>query len=460
MAHVVIIGGGMSGMSLAWYLKNLKPDWQLSLLEAEDRPGGKAWTEYRQGFVIERGVNGVLDNKPWTLDLAAELGVRPLRSRKASAKRFIIRNDTLMDLPSSGKAFLSSRLLSLSGKLRLLREVFVRQGNELVDESLEEFATRRLGREAFEYLIDPMASGIYAGNPSRLSLKSCFPRIHELEREYGSLIRAMIRLQIAARRKRRKGPSAGPGGVLTSFREGMGELVDALKQALSDDIKLACKAKVVRRSEGKWLVELEDASVMEASHLVISCPAYAASRLLEKVCPAISEICAHIEYPPIAVVAFGVSKKAMSNNLDGFGFLSPHVEKRRILGALWDSSVFDGRAPQGYHLVRCLIGGMRDRHCLSRTDAELEDWAYKELKELCGLRKPPDFSAVFRWQKAIPQYHVGHEALMERLGQELESQPGLFIRCNWIGGVSLNDCIMHSRRLARQIASGSLKAGF
>ncbi len=460
MAQVAIIGAGMSGMSLAWYLKGLKPNWDVTVLEASERAGGKAWTEYQEGFVIERGVNGVLDNKPSTLQLATELGIQPLRSRDAARRRFIVRSDCLLDLPDSFGAFLSSRVLSPGGKLRLLMEPFIARGDMSVDESLEQFAIRRLGKEAYRYLIDPMASGIYAGNPARLSLRSCFPRIHELERDYGSLIKAMFSLQMAAKRKKKKGPSAGPGGVLTSFKSGMSQLANALRKALGTSVRLGCQVESVEPNPKGWQVELSNGQSIEATHVVVSCPAYAASKLFKASIPALSQICSHIEYPPIAIVAFGIAQKAILGDLNGFGFLAPFVERRKILGALWDSSVFDGRAPEGYHLVRCLIGGTRNRHCLLKGDSWLKDVAYQELKDLCGLKYVPGFSRVFRWQRAIPQYHVGHESLMEGLREVLDRYPGLFVRCNWVGGVSLNDCIMHSQRLSGQIASGNKKSGF
>ena len=460
MARIVIIGAGMSGMSLAWYLRSLGHDQDITLIESDTRPGGKAWTETRDGFVIERGVNGVLDNKPWTLELAAELKVQPLRSRDAARRRFIVRSGKLVTLPDSPGSFLTSKTLSIAGKFRLLSEPLIPRGDMEQDESLEQFAVRRLGKEAFRYLIDPMASGVYAGNPSRLSLRSCFPRIHELERDYGSLIMAMIKLQAAAAKKKKKGPSAGPGGVLTSFKNGMSELVQSLRHALSDCLMLDCAAERVEKATDGWLVGLKDGTEIHADQVVISCPAYAARKLFRKSVPDFSEICSCIEYPPIAIVAFGISSTAFAGDLNGFGFLCPFVEGRKILGALWDSSVFENRAPSNFHLIRCLVGGMRNRHCLSKTDSQLKDIAYRELKDLCGLRKVPGFSRVFRWDRAIPQYHVGHRVLLERLSRVMDRHPGLFVRCNWVGGVSLNDCIMNSRRLAGQIASGEIQSGF
>lgn len=201
MARTIIIGGGLSGLSLAWHLKRLRPKWETLVLEAEGRPGGKAWTVAEEGFLCEKGVNGVLDNKPSTLQLARDLGLSPLRSHDASRKRFVIKDGRLCKLPENPKEFFLSPLLSVKGKLRLLCEPFIKKGDTSLDETLESFAKRRLGEEAFKRLIDPMATGIYAGDPSKLSLKSCFPRIDELETRYGSLIKAMIQLKKAAKKR-------------------------------------------------------------------------------------------------------------------------------------------------------------------------------------------------------------------------------------------------------------------
>ncbi len=455
MAHVIIVGGGMSGLSLAWYLKNLAKGWQITILEADGRVGGKAWTEKKDGFVIERGVNGVLDNKPSTLCLAAELGVTPLKSNDASRIRFIVRNGRLVPLPSSPGQFLSSQVLSWWGKARLLCEPLIPPAWDIEDESLAEFARRRLGDEAYQYLIDPMASGIYAGNPERLSLKACFPRIHELEMEYGSLIWAMIKLQAQAKKAGKSGPSAGPGGVLTSFPRGMEDLVKALRKALNDVIVTNAKVEEIAPDSQGWQVSLQDGRSYSGTHLVLSLPAFEAARIVKKSAPKLSRLFAHFEYPPIAVCAFGIRKKNIENKLNGFGFLCPYCESRRILGALWDSSVFAKRAPEGYHLIRCLVGGMRNRHILEKSDAQIMDFAISELKELTGLKAAPELAMVFRWKRAIPQYHVGHSALVKSIEGELLKLPNLFIRCNWIGGVSLNDCVANSKLLAESIASGS-----
>ncbi|NIA09031.1 MAG: protoporphyrinogen oxidase [Nitrospiraceae bacterium] len=288
MARVIIVGGGMSGLSLAWFLKESRPGWDVLVLEAEARAGGKAWTVEEEGFVCEKGVNGVLDNKPSTLDLAARLGLTPLKSNEASARRFVVKNGHLVQIPSSPLRFLTSGLLSLSGRLRVMAEALIPKGDLTRDESLADFARRRLGKEAFEYLIGPMATGIYAGDPERLSLRSCFPRIYELERDYSSLIRAMIRLQIEAKKRGAKGPGAGPGGVLHSFSSGISKLVDALTQALGPRVRLNSHVATISRKESTWHVHLSDGEELEASHLVLACPAWAASEVLKGATPDIA----------------------------------------------------------------------------------------------------------------------------------------------------------------------------
>jgi oxygen-dependent protoporphyrinogen oxidase len=453
MAKVIIAGGGLSGLSLAWFLKELRPGWEILVLEAEARAGGKAWTIKEDGFVCEKGVNGVLDNKPSTLALAARLGLDPLRSNDAARRRFVIKNGQLIQLPVSTTQFLSSKILSISGRLRVVAEALVSKGDISKDESLADFARRRLGREAFEYLIDPMATGIYAGDPERLSLRSCFPRIHELERDYGSLIRAMIKLQIEAKKKGKKGPGAGPGGVLTSFTTGMSELVDALVRALGPAVRLNSSVASILKNNTGWRVYLQDGEELESSHVVLACPVKAVSEVLKETAQDIVKLAVQINYPPVSIVCMGIKQGSTENLMNGFGFLAPGVEKRSILGALWDSSIFSNRAPEGYQLIRTLIGGVRAPDLARLPDSSLLDLAVKESSELIGLKGGPEFVKIFRWEEAIPQYEKGHQSLASEIDSTLRSYPGLYIRCNWLGGISLNDCIANSERLAKQLAS-------
>jgi len=453
MAKVIIAGGGLSGLSLAWFLKELRPGWEVLVLESEARAGGKAWTIKEDGFVCEKGVNGVLDNKPSTLALAARLGLEPLKSNNAASRRFVIKNRHLVQLPASPAQFLTSKLLSLPGRLRVLAEALVSKGDISKDESLADFARRRLGKEAFKYLIDPMATGIYAGDPERLSLRSCFPRIHELERDYGSLIRAMIKLQREARKKGKKGPGAGPGGVLTSFATGMNELVDALVRALGPAVRLNSSVASISKQNTGWRVFLKDGEEFEADHVVLACPVKAVSEALKETAPDIVKLAVKINYPPVSIVCMGIKQGTTENPMNGFGFLAPSSERRSILGSLWDSSIFPNRAPEGYQLIRTLVGGARAPDLAGLPDSSLVDLVVKEFSELVGLKGTPEFVKIFRWEEAIPQYEKGHQALASKIDSTLRSYPGLYIRCNWLGGVSLNDCVANSERLAIQLTS-------
>lgn len=454
MARVVIIGGGISGLSFAWHMKELKPGWEVIVLEKTERAGGKVWTVSEEGFVWERGVNGFLDNKPATLDLARQLGITPLKSNDAARRRFVVKNNALMCLPESPTAFLRSKLLSLSGKLRILLEPFIQKGDLEQDESLAAFARRRLGKEAFDFLIDPMATGIYAGDPEKLSLKACFPRIYELEQGYGSLIRAMLALKKEAKLKGKTGPGAGPGGTLTSFAAGMGMLVDTLYSRLKDTIMLNTHVVSITKQNGAFSVLTADGADIPATHVVIACPAEAASYILAHEFPAAAEAASAIHYPPVAVVALGIKERAAMRPLDGFGFLCPAKEGRRIMGCLWDSSIFPGRAPDGYGLVRVLVGGARAPDLAGLPDDALIKMVLDELKILISLRIRPDFIRIFRWKKAIPQYNIGHSVLIYKILEGLKDRR-IKVRCNWAGGVSLNDCVTNAKSLAMEMATKS-----
>jgi len=454
MAKVVIVGGGLSGLSFAYYLRAARPGWEVLVLEKDERLGGKARTLKEDGFIVELGVNGVLDNKPSTIGLAKDLGLKILMSNQDAKRRFVVKDGHLEKLPESPKEFLFSGLLSIGGRIRVAMEPFIPKGETSKDESLAAFAQRRLGKEAYLRLIDPMATGIYAGDPERLSLKSCFPRIHELESRYGSLIRAMITLSREAKKKKTgKKVGAGPGGNLVSFKDGMGEFVERLSQSLGGDIVRngVGAREVIKNGRFNWEVVTTEGEAIQCTHVVLACPARDVSKITKGSIGDLSRLADAIDYPPVAVVAFGVKLSHVERSLRGFGFLTPGCEGRSILGTLWDSSVFINRAPEGWALLRSLVGGARRRDLPGRPDRELIDLTYKELKGLIGLKKAPDFVRVHRWPRAIPQYNVGHEDQKNAILAILKKHPGLFIRCNWIGGVSLNDCVQNSKQLASTI---------
>jgi oxygen-dependent protoporphyrinogen oxidase len=451
MAKIAVVGGGLSGLSFAWRLKKFKPDWEITIFEKDKRVGGKAWTIQEEGFKWERGVNGVLTNKPATLNLSVELGIEVYKSNDNARKRFVVKNGKLVKLPEKPQEFLMSGLLSPLGKLRVFLELLTPKKANDSDESLKDFAIRRLGIEAFENLIDPMATGIYAGDPEKLSLKSCFPRINELEMQYGGLIRAMLSLQQKARKEGKKGPGAGPGGHLVSFNGGMEELVTSLTNDLKDNIVTGAEVSKIYKKDNLWEIILKDNKKIEATHVVLSSPLPQCAQMISDIIPEIKEIASNIPYPPVAVVALGIKKEQLKDKINGFGFLCPNKEKRNILGTLWDSSVFPNRAPEGYALMRSLVGGMRMPELARLNEDKLTQTVIDEIKDIMDVDISPDFIRTYLWEQAIPQYNVGHADLMKKLDAIMDKNRGLYFRCNWVGGISLNDCINNSMELARQL---------
>lgn len=449
MDRITIVGGGISGLSLAFFLKKARPSIDITVLEADERPGGKIWSDKRDGFLCESGVNGFLDNRPKTLELASSLSLNPVRSNDNARRRYVFVNGKLRLIPETPVSFLTSDLLSLKGRIRVLCEPFQPKGSD--DESLAEFAIRRLGKEAYEKLIDPMASGIYAGDPEKLSLKSCFPRVYKLEREYGSLIKGMIKLQKKAKREGKASVGPGPGGTLTSFRSGMGTLIEALKHELGESLKSKSKVVSILKENRVYKVITEDGKEIESETVVIATPAYEASVITETLDKGLSELLSEIPYPSLSVICLGYRKDKIEHDLNGFGFLIPYMEGRRILGSLWDSSIFPERAPGGYVLIRSMVGGMRASKLALMERDKLIKVVQEELRDIMGIKKDPDFVSVYVHEKAIPQYIRGHSERLKLIEELLLKYKGFYITGNAYRGIGVNDCIENSYKLTEEI---------
>jgi oxygen-dependent protoporphyrinogen oxidase len=462
MPRIVIVGAGISGLCTAHYLVKILSaagrEAEIILFESEKVPGGKMRTVREDGFNLEWGPNGFLTNKPYSLDLVKELGIgdRLARSSDLARKRFIFSGGRLHRLPETPLAFFASNLLSLRGRLRILGEPFAPGPPPGVDESLGDFARRRLGAEALEKLLDPMVTGIFAGDPDNMSLRSCFPLIHDLERKYGGLVKGMISLQRERRKAGEKREmSAGPGGVLMSFDAGVQTLTDVLAERLSDGLHTAVAVESVRRSNGGFLLSLVEQGLrgeIDADALVLATPAYSAAAALGSLDPQISDALSAIPYSPISVVALGYEQATLGNPLDGFGFLIPRLEKRRILGALWDSSVFPNRAPAGKALIRAMVGGVRNPELAALPAGDLVALTREELASTMGITAAPALARAFFHDKGIPQYLVGHGKVLERIDGRLAAFPGLYLNSNAYRGIALNDCVLQSRLTAERIA--------
>ncbi|MBF0464101.1 MAG: protoporphyrinogen oxidase [Nitrospirae bacterium] len=446
---VLIAGGGISGLSLAYLLLRSRPELDVAVYESETKTGGKIWTEKHDGYTLEGGVNGFLDNRPNTLELADMLNLQPLSSSDKARKRYIYKDGKLRQVMESPLGFMTSDLLSLSGKLRLLYEA-VAPRNCQDDETLRDFAVRRLGREAFETLIEPMASGIYAGDASKLSLKSCFPKINNLEQTYGGLIRGMVRMKWDARKSKRE-VSAGPGGKLTSFEGGMGSLIAALKENLGQRVKTSTKVVSIDKAESGYVVTLDNGETVTAGRVVLSTPAYASAEILRDFDASMTRELAQIPYPSVAVVCMGFKVESFTQVFDGFGFLVPSVANKRILGTLCDSCIFPGRAPEGFILLRTMIGGARASESANKSDAELTTLVMEEISSVMGIQGEPELARIYRHQRAIPQYNVGHATILERLQQLQRKHSGLYLHGNSYKGIGVNDCIESSFKLSGEI---------
>lgn len=436
-------------MATAQALLTRNPEADITIFEAGQRVGGKVWTETSpQGYLCEGGVNGFLDKIPRTLELCREAGVKPLPADVSAQRRYVYSRGELHKLPEKPPEFLKSRLLSVGGRLRVVFET-IAGGTDNPDETLAQFATRRLGRQAYERLIDPMASGVFAGDASRLSLKSCFPRIHEIENEYGSLIRGLIKLQAKAKREGRKNtPGPGPGGTLTSFMTGMGALTDSLAGQLGPRIRLASAVRDISRDGQRYHLLLDGDNVHESDVLILASPAHAQAQMLKSLDAELAGLLAQIPYPALTVCCFGYRKERVSRVPDGFGFLIPSKEQRAILGTIVDSNVFPGRAPEDSILLRSMVGGARSPELALLPDEQLVDRVRSDLRDILGIGAEPDFVRLFRHTKAIPQYLVGHAARLREIEEKLLKHPGLVLTGNAFKGVSLNDCVVNAWKTA------------
>jgi len=453
---ISIVGAGISGLATAQAVLTRAPDAEITIFEADQRVGGKVWTEASaDGYLCEGGVNGFLDKIPRTLELCREAGVAPVPADAAAAKRYVYSRGELHKLPEKPPEFLKSRLLTVRGRLRVIYET-IAGGTDNPDETLAQFGTRRLGSEAFDRLIDPMASGVFAGDASKLSLKSCFPRIHEVEAEYGSLIRGLIKLQIKARREgAKKTPGPGPGGTLTSFENGMSALTDKLAEQLGSRIRIATAVRDIDRTGNRYVLQLDNGEEAESDKLILAAPAHAQAGMLKLLDPALAALLGEIPYPALSVVCFGYRKQRVGQVLDGFGFLVPSKEQRAVLGTIVDSSVFPGRAPEDSILLRSMVGGARTPEFALLPDEQLISRVCGDLQDILGVKAEPDFIRIFRHQRAIPQYNVGHAARLEAINVHLRKHPGLVLTGNAFKGVSLNDCVVNAWKTAQTLVPQS-----
>ena len=456
-SDALVIGGGVSGLSTAYFLRRElssqggDPRPGLKVFEGTERLGGTLGSEEVDGFLFERGPNGLLDNAPGTLELITALGLdeKKIEARPRSLNRYLMRKDRLCPLPRSPRAFLSSSLLSLRGRLGLLLEPFRSRGRSEADESIAEFGRRRLGQEAVDVLLDPMVTGIYAGDVEALSMRSCFPRMSTLEQEHGSLVLGMLR-------SRKKKSSAGGGGspfsaTLQSFEGGLETFSQALCAEIGDRAETGRCAESVSSCDGGWRVSFSDGGEETARALVLALPAHRAAGLFAGSHPDLGKELASISYSSVAVACLGYRQEDVERELDGYGFLVPASEGLQTLGMIWTSSIYPQHAPGGHVSIRAMLGGCRSPEVLGRTDEELIELLERETGKVMGFRGAPAAHKIYRYEQAIPQYEVGHQARLEAIEALLSRLPGLFLAGNSYRGVSVNDCLKEGQETAGRV---------
>ncbi len=454
---IAIVGAGISGLACAWQIRKRLPNAQLSIFEKNSHAGGNIRSERTQGFLVEHGPNGFLDNKPSTLQLCKELGLGHLlvsASEGARKNRYVFWDNRLQPLPNSFGSFLGSRLLSWRSKWQLMTEQFRRTANIPDDESIDAFARRRTGDQIADIIADAMVTGIHGGDPKLLSLPAAFPRLAMMEREFGSVGRGM---KILRKRKRleaeAKGEEVPKVGAMWTFRDGLGVLIDKLASEFRDELQLGIGLQSIGKvaNSTQWRLMDEKGTIADFDAVFLTTPAHVQSRLLEALDSELSRELVSIVYAPIAVIALGFNGVPTSFPLDGFGYLVPQSLKRDILGVQWCSSIYEGRAEADMTLWRVLCGGRSRPEMIDWSDERLLHAVKAELKVAMGVSDNPIFHRIIRWPKAIPQYALGHLERLKRIENHLSSHFGLYLGGNAFHGVGLNDCTEQAGILAERV---------
>jgi oxygen-dependent protoporphyrinogen oxidase len=452
MNDVVIIGAGISGLAAAWELKQRgrRP----LVLEQSGRPGGVIVTERAGGFVIDAGPDSILVQKPAAVDLCRELGLgEKLLPTTPPRTAFVMRNRQLTELPEASflglptkvGPFAKSRLFTWPGKLRMGAEL-LKPKRAYLDESIGSFIRRRFGREAVDYLAEPLLAGIHAGDVDQLSVHSLFPRLVALEQSHGSVLRGLSAAMAGAPRS--------TNGAFVSLPDGVAELPETLAGALGHEC-IRYNTRVVQISGASpYKLTLDTDASIYTDRVIVSVPGWAAAPMFNSLDLTLARLCAEIPYASSATVFFGMRRDQIAHPLQGSGFVVPRVERRALMAATWVSSKWPGRAPDGYALIRGFLGGATNPGILDRSNEALAALAFDELKALLGITGAPGLTRVYRWHRATPQYVVGHADRLRQIEARLSKLPGLFLTGSAYRGTGMPDCIADGRATAAQAARG------
>jgi oxygen-dependent protoporphyrinogen oxidase len=469
MKRLVIVGGGIAGLSAAYFalekLKKLDEPIRLQLLDEKDRLGGCILTEKANGFVIEGGPDCFLFEKPWALALCEKLGLGDrILNTNENRRVFILSKGKLHELPegfmlmvpTSFTPFIRSSLISWPGKIRMAMDLLIPKKKSDKEESLADFVRRRLGREALEKIAEPLVAGIHAGTPETMGLKSTFPRFLQIEEEYGSLIRGMLaRRKMAFQWQRRGGPIRT---MFLTLKDGLGEWVDRLREKIGEE-SIGLKkgvTKVKRREKGNYQVQLSDGTTLEADAIILATPSFITARVIEEMDPELSKILLSIPYVSSATVSLAYRRSQIHHPLDAFGFIIPRSEKRKIMASTWTSIKFDHRAPRDAVLLRAFVGGANNEQLVGLSDEEMLRMIQEELRDIMDVEGDPILTRIYRWEKSMPQYLVGHLEKVARMEERTNLQPGLFFTGCAYKGIGISDSV-HDAEIVAEKAVNYLK---
>jgi len=460
---LVVVGGGIAGLVAAYFAmekaKKVGESISLKLIDEKDRLGGCILTEKVDGFVIEGGPDCFLSEKPWALALCEELGLGDrILNTNENRRVFILSNGKLHELPegfmlmvpTSFLPFIKSSLISWPGKIRMAMDLFIRKKESDEEESLAEFVRRRLGEEALEKIAEPLVAGIHAGTPETMGLKSTFPRSLQIEEEYGSLIRGMLaRRKMALQWQKKAGPKRT---MFLTLKDGLSEWIECLKERVGEE-RVGLKKKVVglRRTEkGDYNIRLSDGASFETDSIILATPSFTTAKIVEEMDAKLSEILLTIPYVSSATVSLAYRRSQVHHPLDAFGFIIPRTEKRKIMASTWTSVKFNYRAPEDHVLLRVFVGGANNEELVSLDDEKMLRMIQEELRDIIEVEGDPMLTRIYRWEKSMPQYLVGHLEKVARMEERTNLQPGLFLTGCAYKGIGISDSVHDAEIIAER----------
>jgi oxygen-dependent protoporphyrinogen oxidase len=460
---VIVVGEGITGLSIAYWLK--KHGVNVTVLAKDSEVGGTMKSVQDRGFLYETGANTALETTPLFKGLISDLKLESefIYANPEGKNRYILRNGVLLSMPLGPGSFFFTRLFSTAAKFRVMKEPFI--GRAEKEESIAEFVERRLGREFLDYAIDPFVAGVFAGKTEQLSVRSAFPKLYALEEKYGGLVKGMIK---GAQERKQRAEKAKDRAETFSFVSGMQILPQAVGNSLGNAVIFNAKVTGIRNlmtaynesasepDARRYLIEFlrnGKEEEIEADSVVFAIPAYDAAPIIKLLSRETANVLSSIYYSPVISIFLGVKREDIGRTLDGFGFLIPSKEKRKILGCLWNSCLFGNRAPAGMVALNAFVGGARQPELTGLNDEQIIQITLDELKSVMQFSGKPVYLNITRWQKSIPQYEIGYQHKMDMLAQFEESNQGIFLAGNYRGGISVGDCVKNAYEIAEGIYS-------